>query len=292
MELLQLRYFYESANNENFSRTAEKYMVPASSVSMSIKKLENELGCELFDRSANKLHLNSNGRILQKALRAALPALDDAVETLSTENQTQRGEVRLLVRSERRMILNYIYEFKKTHPDVVFHTSHDFKTEKFTQYDLVIDEQSERYSNFESIPLVKENIRLAVCADNPLCRRRLLLKDLKDEPFVTMCEGSSLKRITRDVCKKAGFNPNIVIESDDPHYMRRCIEMDFGIAFVPEISWQGELGEKIKFLDIADFDVKRITCVYRNTSKMLSPAAKAFYRALEQNFFESYVKTI
>ena len=53
MELLQLRYFYESADNENFSRTADKYMVPPSSVSMSIKKLENELGCELFERSAN-----------------------------------------------------------------------------------------------------------------------------------------------------------------------------------------------------------------------------------------------
>ena len=33
MELLQLRYFYESAKNENFAKTAEKYMVPASSVS-------------------------------------------------------------------------------------------------------------------------------------------------------------------------------------------------------------------------------------------------------------------
>ena len=38
MELLQLRYFLDSAENENFSKTAEKYMVPASCVSIAVKK--------------------------------------------------------------------------------------------------------------------------------------------------------------------------------------------------------------------------------------------------------------
>lgn len=47
MEFLQLRYFYESAQNENFAKTAEKFMVPASSVSASVKRLEQELGVEL-----------------------------------------------------------------------------------------------------------------------------------------------------------------------------------------------------------------------------------------------------
>ena len=47
MELLQLRYFYESAKHENFAKTAEKYMVPASSISASVKRLEDELGCKL-----------------------------------------------------------------------------------------------------------------------------------------------------------------------------------------------------------------------------------------------------
>ena len=43
MELLQLRYFFESAKSESFSKTAEKYMVPITSVSASVKRLEREL---------------------------------------------------------------------------------------------------------------------------------------------------------------------------------------------------------------------------------------------------------
>ena len=51
MEMLQLRYFYESAMAESISKTAQKFMVPASSVSASIKRLEKELGVELFVRT-------------------------------------------------------------------------------------------------------------------------------------------------------------------------------------------------------------------------------------------------
>ena len=63
MEFLQLRYFYETAQNENLAKTAEKFMVPASSVSASIKRLENELGAKLFERSANRILFNENGNL-------------------------------------------------------------------------------------------------------------------------------------------------------------------------------------------------------------------------------------
>lgn len=284
MELLQLRYFYESAKNENFSHTAAKYLVSPSSVSISIKKLEKELGCELFNREGNKIYLNSNGRLLQKALSVSLPILDEAVETLSSADSEQVGDIRLLVRSERRNILDYIYRFKQTHPNIVFRISHDFNAIDISPYDFIIDEQTSRYSGFSCLPMIKENIRLAASGKNPLTKKQLLLQDLKDEPFITMCNGSSLNRITVQSCRKAGFTPNIIIESDDPQYIRNCIEMNLGIAFVPEFSWQGELGANTRFLDVADFELTRVTCIYRNQTKALSPAALAFFRGISEKF--------
>mgnify|MGYP002513475198 CR=1 FL=1 len=66
MEFLQLKYFQHAARSENFSHTATAFMVPPSSVSVSIKKLESELGVPLFDRTANKLSLNENGKLFLK----------------------------------------------------------------------------------------------------------------------------------------------------------------------------------------------------------------------------------
>ena len=57
MEFLQLRYFYESAKSESIAKTAKSFMVPASSVSAAIKRLEEELGCALFERTANRIRL-------------------------------------------------------------------------------------------------------------------------------------------------------------------------------------------------------------------------------------------
>ena len=69
MDLLQLRYFFESAKNGSFSKTAKKYMVPLTSVSASIRRLEKELDCTLFDRTSNRVSLNANGRKLQQRMR-------------------------------------------------------------------------------------------------------------------------------------------------------------------------------------------------------------------------------
>lgn len=284
MELLQLRYFYESAKNENFSHTADKYVVSPSSVSISIKKLEKELGCDLFDRSGNKIKLNTNGHILQKALATALGDIDRAIETISASDSEQQGEIRLLVRSERKSILEYIYQFRQEHPNVVFHISHDFKTENTDVWDFIIDEQTSKYHRFVGTPIIKEPIRLAACADNPLCERTLFMSDLKNEPFITMCSGSSLHRITNSCCRQAGFIPNIIIESDDPQYITSCLEMDFGLAFVPEFSWRGRFGKNTRFLDVADFELTRVTCVYRNQTRVLSDAATAFFRGLTEMF--------
>ena len=119
MELLQLRYFYESAKSQNFTETAKKYLVPVSAVSSSIKRLEKELGCQLFDRRANRIYLNNNGKLLQQSLCVVFHELDDTIVKISCHDQDSR-EIKLLVRGMRRNITNYITEYKTIHPDASF----------------------------------------------------------------------------------------------------------------------------------------------------------------------------
>ena len=121
MEILQLRYFFESAKTESFAKTAEKYMVPTTSVSASVKRLENELGCKLFDRFSNRIMLNDNGRRFQKSLSVIFEELNEAVESLSAVNNDNR-EIKILVRSMRSTIIDYIIEYKTKYPQITFKT--------------------------------------------------------------------------------------------------------------------------------------------------------------------------
>ena len=90
MEILQLRYFFQSAKNENLSSTAKLYGVPTTAVSSSIRRLEEELGCKLFDRTHNRVTLNAKGRRFQQALCTVFAELDKAVEEISTEYTDKR----------------------------------------------------------------------------------------------------------------------------------------------------------------------------------------------------------
>ena len=87
MEILQLRYFFESAQHESFAKTAEKYMVPSSSVSASVRQLEKELDCKLFDRTSNRIILNNNGKKLKQTLNIVFSNLDKVAHELTTKER-------------------------------------------------------------------------------------------------------------------------------------------------------------------------------------------------------------
>jgi len=85
MEILQLKYFCDAAQTQNFSKTAEKFMVPPSNISQTVKRLEKELGRPLFDRQANKIKLNESGLLFYQNAKAALDLLENAEKTLKNK---------------------------------------------------------------------------------------------------------------------------------------------------------------------------------------------------------------
>ncbi len=277
MEMLQLKYFVESAKNENFSLTAKNNFVPTSSVSISIKRLEKELGCALFERKANKIKLNYNGEIFYTHINSALNLIESGKEKISCGNKKLPKEIKLLVKTERSLVNEKILAFKKENPYVALRLTHSFFEEDYDNYDIIIDEFSKKYINYNRKPIIREKLKIATSVLNPLSKKKLLLSDLKHSNFITMSNGSSLYRITKEECIKKGFNPKIVIESDDPFYIRKYIQENFGIAFYPEKSWQDGMSDGICFLDVLDLDVSRTTYAYLNENIKTPKSAKRLF---------------
>ena len=282
MELLQLRYFLESAETENFSKVAEKYHVPPSGVSVAVKKLERELNCTLFTRSNNKIRLNDRGRRLREALRRAFDEIDAAVADVAAHPADEEEEVSLLIRCERRIVGEHLLAFKERNPQVKFRLSHEFGTHDEVRYDVIVDTFSERYNGFDRFPMLSEPMRFVAAVGHPLCGKRLTLGDLSEQRFVTLAKGSSLRSILDEVCATAGFRPHIVIESDDPYYVRKYIEMGLGIALIPERTWEGEFAGEVAFLDVIDLRRERVTYAFLNKTCPHASAAARFYRFLAE----------
>ncbi|MBR5156948.1 MAG: LysR family transcriptional regulator [Clostridia bacterium] len=248
MEILQLRYFFESAKNENFAKTAEKYMVPTTSVSASVKRLEQELGCKLFDRLSNRIILNENGKRLRQSLCLVFSELDEAVDSLSKAEEDSR-EIKMLVRAMRSNITDYIIEYKERHPNIAFKTVFDFAETDFEKYDIIIDEKTDAYSEYEKFELCTMRLRMKVKAGSPLSGRRLVLKQLSNQPFISMGEQSNMHKILMRNCNRAGFTPNIVVQSNDINCYDKLVESGIGIGLGRE-----RLNDAADYLDITDFD--------------------------------------
>ena len=260
MEILQLRYFFESAKNENFAKTAEKYGVPATSVSASVKRLENELGCELFHRSHNRIMLNGNGKRLQKSLWIIFEELDQAVDSLTTVS-TDTREIKMLVRAMRGEITDHIIEYKSKHPHITFMTVFDFDETNFEKYDIIIDEKCDKYPQHEKIDLYTTKVRLRVSTKSPLCGKKMTLKQLSKQPFVSIGENNGMHKILIAACKKAGFTPKIVVQSNDIFCNKKFVEAGVGIGLGREHSCNRK-SENIEYLDITDFNEKQTVCCY------------------------------
>ena len=260
MEILQLKYFFDSAKNGSFAKTAEKYMVPQTSVSASVKRLEKELGCELFSRTSNRILLNENGKRLLTSLDKIFDELNYAVDSLSNKTSDTR-EIKMLVRAMRSTITDHIIEYKTKHPHISFKTVFDFDDLDFEKYDIIIDEQNNDYESFEKIILYNTKVRLRIASTHPLAHKKLTLKQLSNQPFVSIGENNGMHKILINACKKAGFIPNIVVLSNDIWCNRKFVEAGVGIGLAREYPFPVK-NENIKILDVSDFNEKQVICGY------------------------------
>lgn len=273
MELLQLKYFCDAAQSENFSKTAKKFNVPTSNISQSIKRLEKELNTQLFTHLSNKIMLNEQGRKFFINAQKALDSLNDGVKAINDISNNISGEIKISACTNRRIVTYAIESFKSKYPSVSFTISHSRINEK--DFDIIIDagQFDEKYMVF---PLITEEIVLAVNKSNPLANQPITSRLLKQQRFISMPKGTSQYEYTLQCCK--GFIPNITIFSDDPYYIRKYVELGLGVAFFPSLSWKNQFSENVLIKKTGN--ISRTTYAACKSDKYISKASHLFVEEL------------
>ena len=278
MELLQLRYFATAAKMQSITKAANFYGIPQPAMSQAIARLEADLGgVRLFDRKNGRIYLNETGRRFLSRVEYALHSLDNGIAELNTSADRISGEIHLLVLENRRFILSCVSQFYKKYPDVTFFASHDFYSEQNAEYDLCFSSMQTHHHMKRSIPLVRENIVLAVHESNPLAKRSWVsLPDLKDEKFITMPSRSSLYDITYNNCRACGFEPRVQFICDDPYFVRKYISENMGVALSPAVSWSERFRANTVIVPIDNPPIHTTTYLLWDDNRYMTPAVSAF----------------
>lgn len=261
---------------ENFSLTAKKYGVPPSNISQSVKRLETELGVPLFSRRANRILLNETGKTFYQKISKALMLIADVVSI--TDDNANVGKIKICINANRRVVLEAIEKYRRLYPNVEFIANH-LIAPSLDDFDIIISSDDMRLSEYRKTLMISEKIMLAVRSDSKYSKaKKLDIKSLYKEVFVTMREKSSLYHMTNSICSDFGFKPRIAIQSDDPFYVRKCVEAGLGIAFVPSFSWKGQFSDNVVLKEVEGYT--RDTYIYTDMKKHLPIYAKRFIETL------------
>ena len=261
MELLQLRYFYDSANYMSISKTADKYQVPATSVSASIRRLEEELDCKLFDRSPNRIVLNDKGKVMRDSLKIIFDEMDRMLQQVSDVVDDTK-EIKILVKAIRSMITDQIIQYKSKYTHTRFKLIADFEETNFDNYDIVIDTESDLYTGYESQELGKQKIFFYVPVESSLYTRKYRLEQLSQMPFVLMSQQGNHGKIFSTACKKAGFSPNIVAQVNDSACFRKIISSGIAIGVTCDFALPSGGSSALVPLNVIDFNVEQKIFMY------------------------------
>ena len=213
MELLQLKYFLELARTEHLSRTAQKLMISPPSLSSTIKKLEGELGVQLFDRSKQRIYLNENGRQFYSYVEQAMNLLDTGVALFRPE---ERVEVLKVAMTSQPIYSNMLFEYEHSMRNVQVKSSliqideldHAKMAADYQFYLGIIEDIDQNYFDYQQL-FPSEKPVVILSKNHPLANEpSLKLSQLKDEAFISVLrENSSAHRFVQKIFQQEGFHP-------------------------------------------------------------------------------------
>lgn len=255
MDISQLKYFEVCANLENITKAADKLNIVQPALSQSIRKLEVELGVNLFDRIGRSIRLNDNGRILLKYTGQILALMESAKGELQDHIKRETGLLRIQILCGSSLIPELLSSFRTLYTGINFKLVQSAESE---EYDFCF---TSTYNNIQPVNgalLLDEEICIAVPHSHRLAGETAVdLGELRDDSFISLDIGKQLRMLTDTFCRAVGFSPNIVFECDNPALVRSLIAAELGVAFVPRNSWNiADDDNRISYLHI-----KRPVCV-------------------------------
>ncbi len=244
MELRHLRYFVAVAETENVSRAALKLHVSQPALSRQVRDLEDELGCELFERSAKAVRLTEPGRVFLAEARAVLERADEAVKKVRAAASGQREELHVgyAPTLTARILPPALRAFQSLQPGVRVKL-HDLATQEMLaklregklQLGLGVRPDSSSLKGLRFEELAREPLQLAVAPTHALARRRSVpLADAARLPLITYSrsEYPDYHGMLEEIFSHARLH--IQEEHDGVSSLVSAVEAGSGVAVVPQ----------------------------------------------------------
>lgn len=245
MELRQLRYFIAVAEELHFGRAAERCHIAQPPLSQQIKRLEEELGVTLLERTSRKVSLTEEGRGFLAVARETLSTLENGIEKMRMMAEGLIGKLRIgfLSSGLHTDFLKGVTEFRKQYPGIQLDIREMQSSDQnlaIRAGDLDVGLSHYCYANhyhLDAKTFLADRYFLAVHEEHPLAQKgHAGYADIDKEPFIMFSRQHYPEAYDRAIGRyhKFGVMPRIVQEAKTHQTKLTLIAAGMGIGFVPE----------------------------------------------------------
>ncbi|MFC3884919.1 LysR family transcriptional regulator [Bacillus songklensis] len=242
MDIRDLRHFMEVANQKNFTKASSTIHLSQPALSKAVKRLEEELKVELFDRSTRMLELTDAGKIVYNQGVKVFNTLSDLTALLDDLMNLPTGEIKIGIPPLiGTLFFPFIAkEFHKHYPKVALElVEHGAKqiiaTVEEGKVDLGIIVLPADEKKFTVYPFIKEEFVFYTHTSHHLAHRESVsLNELQDEKFILFSNSFTLHDRIIQECRNAGFDPTISYKSSQWDLIIELVAAELGITILPK----------------------------------------------------------
>jgi DNA-binding transcriptional LysR family regulator len=293
MELRQLRYLVALADERNFTRAAEREHIAQPALSQQLRRLEQEVGLPLVDRTTRRVAMTEAGTLLVGRARRIISDVDAARAEMEALAGVQTG--RVTVGTMHTMgpvdVSLALAHFHQRHPGVEL-TAREQSSEELAEMlrvdelDLAFLSVTERVESHGLAlhQLLSEELVVVLPVDHHLAtRRRVRMAELVNEEFISYRPGARLRELLQMAGAHAGFSPHVTLESNESQRIRRLVARHLGVAILPRSDAEAP-GPGVAVAALTDPPLRRdITLAWRADRRQ--PPAAAEFIALARELF-------
>lgn len=282
MDYSQLVNFQAAAKHNNLTVAAKELHISQPALSQSIRKLEKELGVQLFHRIGKKIELNQIGEEILYQANYAIKAFQNIYSCANMYNKTNTS-ITIAIQAASPVVFSIVNEYYSLNEELPIHIFlHRTQSKGELLPDIIVDTSVHPYTHSNGKSILKENLVAILPLQHHLADQSSVdLADLARETFISTDNSYMYSDILAYWFEQVGEKLKISLQCDDANAVRRFIEQGNGISIVPENTW--------KLTDNSQYVIKPIThpnCYrYINVhieNPMPSQTVKALYNYIIQ----------
>ena len=290
MDINQLEVLVAVAQEKSFSRAAEILHRTQPAISQAIRRLEQEVGEKLFDRSSKDGTLTAAGDVLLEYAKQMLNLRRTAQLAVKELRDLHQGKVTISANEHTVFyLLPLIKEFRRRFPLIKVEVGRGVASRIPTEVmarevELGVISFKPNDESVKAIPVDIDELVLIVAPTHRFAKKtNVSIKELGVESFIAHNAPSPYREKVIQTFEKHRTQLNISIELPSLEAIKRLVEEGVGIALVPKLTAEAEIASGLlKSLNVNEMKFERRLHIIYKRNSVLSHAAKMFLQMVKE----------